>query len=1142
MQGSIELSDEHVILSKKERSEARKQHNAKWKQSIRLLSNAANVEEGTLNDPNPRHSLYYSMQLAPLFAKECNDDKQKQKEAWDLFQRTLAMPMPVTFRAGGSCPFIVQQAMQRVMSPRGQFHSMTGRYIEAYGKVLRENIIRHVKWLNSNNSSAHTVVYQAAVDATTLSHTDGLAPLSAYLQREVALGGVVRQELASMIPGCLLDLQSHHTVLDVCAAPGSKTEQLLAMMSRHAPNGIPSGMVVANDADQKRIHTLRERYARACVPHMLIVNSRAEDLQAKVAKTKRRNLKDMMKALQNDAKAASYPVTYRQVLDTIGAGEFDRIVCDVPCSGDGTIRKFPHIWRLFRPRVALELHCIQLQIAIASVLMLKPGGRMVYSTCSLNPLEDEAVVCALLRYFNIDRKHLGKNSERNSCRVSTASTAGGGVKLYQTQYSERMWPLKNYSLRLVNVVPELLPDLRAHEGLTQWQYDKPAFVNRAAEADDLAYQESLARVPAIPSTTYPPSPEEIPHMNLSYCRRIMPQDMDSGGFFVAVLELVEVPDMPIPPSASKHSQTKANEKSYSTGDTGYGDPSQALLSTQEQPSDKKEMSGLNNKISATAAVSVMSRLGYNPTVAGASSDKKSAGRKRSRSDDNKSKNSAADDQDSINMHTRYTYRDLSPAEANRVEQCVHISMDAGNDSVSLAETTATTILPKLAKGSKHPKEHDTHSHKQQKTIFGSRAQGWAKEETPAEEKEEEEEEGPLTTVIRTYSILSKSVKQALTGWAKPSKEGDEDPDSAGGTAGKKGSDRGSIASSSSSEPRVIHAGVNIAGISNTKELAVLDTALLAMRPFLIDPPSQLGDYGSGSGSGGGGSRIHTIDLNAKDFHKFAKTGRVRAKKRLATTADSATTVDKGNTEKGAAGSGGGSRSDKECEEVEESAYRARVEREQAEDARDNALQDMIEAALYADDLDDDDEDGGGNGEEGDIPALTARARRMLQEWYLHEVDAFEAAEAGRNINNKTAPPQQKLQFLYLRLPVSASTTFSTFKSSTTTTTNTTTNTAHATASSDSGAGSGRRLSKAEKKRMKAGVSVAPSVPVPTATSVDDVDAGAGVDSQTARAGGCAVLALQYSFISSSSSDGDPAPVFSWISSGDTCESFAFALS
>src|SRR5688572_24557604 len=86
--------------------------------------------------------------------------------------------------------------------------------------------------------------------------------------------------------------------------------------------------------------------------------------------------------------------------------------------GDGTFRKCPHLWRLFRPRGALDFHVIQLQIVTAGIQLLKlgrnfwvmvhcvhvilltcTGGRLVYSTCSLNPIEDEAVVAALLLKF-----------------------------------------------------------------------------------------------------------------------------------------------------------------------------------------------------------------------------------------------------------------------------------------------------------------------------------------------------------------------------------------------------------------------------------------------------------------------------------------------------------------------------------------------------------------------------------------------------------------------------------------------------------------------------------------------------------------------------------------------------------------------
>ena len=71
---------------------------------------------------------------------------------------------------------------------------------------------------------------------------------------------------------------------------------------------------------------------------------------------------------------------------------FDRILCDVPCSGDGTIRKAPDIWRRWTPGNGNGLHPLQLRIALHACQMLKEGGRLVYSTCTFNPIEDEAVV------------------------------------------------------------------------------------------------------------------------------------------------------------------------------------------------------------------------------------------------------------------------------------------------------------------------------------------------------------------------------------------------------------------------------------------------------------------------------------------------------------------------------------------------------------------------------------------------------------------------------------------------------------------------------------------------------------------------------------------------------------------------------
>ena len=68
------------------------------------------------------------------------------------------------------------------------------------------------------------------------------------------------------------------------------------------------------------------------------------------------------------------------------------MLCDVPCSGDSTLRKAPDIWRRWAAPNGNGLHPLQLRIALHAAHLLRVGGRMVYSTCSFNPVEDEAVV------------------------------------------------------------------------------------------------------------------------------------------------------------------------------------------------------------------------------------------------------------------------------------------------------------------------------------------------------------------------------------------------------------------------------------------------------------------------------------------------------------------------------------------------------------------------------------------------------------------------------------------------------------------------------------------------------------------------------------------------------------------------------
>jgi len=78
---------------------------------------------------------------------------------------------------------------------------------------------------------------------------------------------------------------------------------------------------------------------------------------------------------------------------------FDRILCDVPCSSDAAIRKIPQKWSSWSPRESQTLHPLQIKILQRGLELLKVGGKISYSTCSLNPIEDEAVIAAILQLY-----------------------------------------------------------------------------------------------------------------------------------------------------------------------------------------------------------------------------------------------------------------------------------------------------------------------------------------------------------------------------------------------------------------------------------------------------------------------------------------------------------------------------------------------------------------------------------------------------------------------------------------------------------------------------------------------------------------------------------------------------------------------
>jgi tRNA (cytosine49-C5)-methyltransferase len=188
------------------------------------------------------------------------------------------------------------------------------------------------------------------------------------------LGYVYVQEAASMIPPVVLDPQPGETVLDLCAAPGSKTTQIAMYMKN-------SGILVANDVSGSRLKALGMNMQRCGVNNSVITLMQENRFQ----------------------RVTSQHPEFR----------FDRILVDAPCSGTGTIRKSLKTILMWNPLGITKLSKIQKNLIDVAFNMLKPNGVMVYSTCTIEPEENEAVVSYLLdKYSNakleyVDDKKLG---------------------------------------------------------------------------------------------------------------------------------------------------------------------------------------------------------------------------------------------------------------------------------------------------------------------------------------------------------------------------------------------------------------------------------------------------------------------------------------------------------------------------------------------------------------------------------------------------------------------------------------------------------------------------------------------------------------------------------------------------------------
>ena len=140
----------------------------------------------------------------------------------------------------------------------------------------------------------------------------------------------------------------------ICLKSLESTRAMLEVLQQ-SKDVSAAGVVVANDADTDRAYMLVHQCRRINSPHLIVTTHMGQ----------------------------VFP-TIRH--SNVGKkGYFDRVLCDAPCSGDGTLRKSPNIWSKWSTSSGFTLHPLQLSIAKRGLELLREGGLMVYSTCSLSP-------------------------------------------------------------------------------------------------------------------------------------------------------------------------------------------------------------------------------------------------------------------------------------------------------------------------------------------------------------------------------------------------------------------------------------------------------------------------------------------------------------------------------------------------------------------------------------------------------------------------------------------------------------------------------------------------------------------------------------------------------------------------------------
>ncbi|OMO56157.1 Bacterial Fmu (Sun)/eukaryotic nucleolar NOL1/Nop2p [Corchorus capsularis] len=477
------------------------------------------------SDPNnPNSNSHHWQPFAtqnPSFDEYYKEQGIVPPEEWDAFNEMLRKPLPAAFRINATSQFCEDI--------RSQLENDFMKSLQAEANEESDlEPIKPLAWYPDN------LAWQSNFSRMQIRKNQTLGRFHEFLKLETEIGNISRQEAVSMVPPLFLDVRPDHFILDMCAAPGSKTFQLLEIIHHSAKGGsLPDGMVLANDLDVQRCNLLIHQTKRMCTSNLIVTNHEAQHFPG-----------CRFKSIPNGSE------TTNEMEQSMNQLLFDCVLCDVPCSGDGTLRKAPDIWRKWNGGMGNGLHCLQIHIAMRGLSLLKVGGRMVYSTCSMNPVENEAVVAEILR------------------------RCGGAVELVDVSDELpqliRRPGLRKWKVRDKGVWLASFKDVRklGRNGIAASMFPSGRNYVDSHSTDNIQKNENGENVnsengvqPENPDSSTDNLEEEVSDLPLEHCMRIVPHDQNTGAFFIAVLHKVS----PLPAIQDKsvalqgNSSTKSDE-------------------------------------------------------------------------------------------------------------------------------------------------------------------------------------------------------------------------------------------------------------------------------------------------------------------------------------------------------------------------------------------------------------------------------------------------------------------------------------------------------------------------------------------------------------------------------------------------------